>query len=59
MTHEHDFAEHIGLHIAGGTIRVWLPSSKVENIGAFTNLETNPRMLKCLGCGEQGYEVRM
>ena len=56
--HEHDFCEHVGVTIAAGTIRVWLPIHKVENIAAFTNVERYPRMLKCQTCGEQGYEIR-
>jgi hypothetical protein len=54
--HIHDFVEHIGIKVFGGQATAWIPVAKVDIVPGH-GLKA-PRMLKCLGCGEQGYEVR-
>jgi hypothetical protein len=55
--HEHVFVDHIGIPVFGGTATAWVPEGNVENKAAYTNVESARRMLRCIYCGEQGYEI--
>jgi hypothetical protein len=55
--HEHEFVEHIGIPVFGGTAIAWVPEGNVENRAAYRNTDRAPKMQRCVVCGEQGYYV--
>ena len=54
--HEHNFVEHIGIRVFDGRATAWVPAYAVT-VHPGHALKA-PRMLRCTGCSEQGYEIR-
>ena len=55
MNHEHTFELHIGIKVFGRRATAWVPWPAVSGPGLVA--DDALEMLRCLKCGEQGYEV--
>jgi len=55
VNHEHTFELHIGIKVFGRRATAWVPWPAVSGPGLVA--DDALEMLRCLKCGEQGYEV--
>jgi len=53
MKHDHVFMVHVGISVFGKTGTAWVDERFVQGAA-----DDQIRMLRCVQCGEQGYEVR-